>query len=155
MKIIRIATMIFIFTFLFTPGQAWAALYDEIQESLICPACLDDRMTVAACNDSTAEETRQDIQKRLAAGETKEQIINSYVVKYGETILTVPATKGFNIMAWVVPILAFVGGTGLVYYVVTRWVRQRPGRKVNKNKAERTVDKVDEERLNEEILKYL
>jgi cytochrome c-type biogenesis protein CcmH len=136
------------------PGQASAALYDEIQESLICPACLDDRMTVAACNDSTAEQTRQDIQQRLASGQTKEQIIEAYVQQYGETILAVPRKSGFNLVAWVIPPVAVLGGTALVYYAVTGWVRNS-GNKRLKNLRKLVIDDIDEERLNDEMKKYL
>ncbi|MEA5024586.1 hypothetical protein SDC9_20814 [bioreactor metagenome] len=138
----------------FLPGQVQAALYDEIQESLICPACLDDRMTVAACQDSTAEETRQDIHKRLSSGQTKDEIIQAYVAKYGDIILTVPEKSGFNILAWVLPPSALLGGTCYVYYAVNNWVRNSQKRKPRK-KSKSTLDSVDQERVNEEMLKYL
>lgn len=150
----RLAVLVFILGILLFPGQASAALYDEIQESLICPSCLDDRMTVAACNDSTAEQTRQDIQQRLASGQTKDQIIEAYVAQYGETILTVPRTTGFNLVAWIVPPLGLIGGIAIVYYAVTRWVRNRNEGPHGKSR-QRLVDEVDEERLNEEMIKYL
>lgn len=153
MKAIRTVLLVCMITFLTLPGQAWAALYDDIQESLICPACLDDRMTVASCNDSTAEQTRQDIQRKLAAGQTKEQIIAGYVAQYGEIILAVPTKSGFNLMAWVIPPIAAVGGIALVYFAVTRWVRNHSGRSVEA--AGPAIDEVDQERLNDEIRKYL
>lgn len=154
MKIVRIITLIFMLSLILLPSQAWAALYDEIQESLICPACLDDRMTVASCNDSTAEETRQDIQQRLASGQTKDQIIEAYVAQYGETILTVPRKSGFNLVAWVIPLFAVLGGTALVYYAVTRWVRNS-GDKRRKDLRKLVIDDIDEERLNDEMKKYM
>ncbi|RJQ38216.1 MAG: hypothetical protein C4550_07045 [Nitrospiraceae bacterium] len=153
-KIIRIITLVVLLNLMILPGQAWAALYDEIQESLICPACLDDRMTVAACNDSTAEQTRQDIQQRLASGQTKEQIIEAYVQQYGETILTVPRKSGFNLVAWVIPPAAVLSGGALVYYAVTRWVRNS-GDKKRKDLRKLVIDDIDEERLNDEMKKYL
>lgn len=153
-KTIRIIILIFVMGLVLFPGQAWAALYDEIQESLICPACLDDRMTVASCNDSTAEQTRQDIQQRLASGQTKEQIIEAYVQQYGETILTVPRKSGFNLVAWVIPPIAVLGGTALVYYAVTRWVRNS-GDKRRNDLRKLVIDDIDEERLNDEMKKYI
>lgn len=152
----RVTPIVFLFAILFFlfPGQAQAALYDEIQESLICPACLDERMTVAACQDSTAEAIRQDIQKRLSTGQTKDEIIQAYVAKYGEIILAVPAKSGFNILAWVLPPVALIGSTFFVYYSVNNWVRNGQKRKPHK-KNQPALDFVDQDRLNEEMLKYL
>lgn len=155
MKAVRTALLVFSLTFLSLPGQAWAALYNDIQASLICPACLDDRMTVAACNDSTAEQARQDIQQKLAAGQTKEQIIAGYVAQYGDIILAVPPKKGFNLLAWVMPIVATIGGTVLVYFAVTRWAKNHSGRKPAVDSTGPAIDSADEERLKEEIRKYL
>lgn len=154
MQVKRLLVLALMLGILLFPGQASAALYDEIQESLICPACLDDRMTVAACNDSTAEQTRQDIQQKLASGQTKDQIIEAYVTQYGETILTVPRTTGFNLIAWIVPPLGLIGGIAIVYYAVTRWVRNRNEGPPEKD-GQQLIDSVDEERLNEEMIKYL
>ncbi|MDA8210305.1 MAG: cytochrome c-type biogenesis protein CcmH [Clostridia bacterium] len=155
MKAVRTTILVFTLTFLISPGQAWAALYNDVQASLICPACLDERMTVAACNDSTAEQIRQDIQQKLAAGQTKEQIIAGYVAQYGDIILAVPAKKGFNLMAWVMPVVATIGGTVLVYYAVTKWARNHSGRRLTVNSTSLIIDSEDEERLKEEIRKYL
>ena len=151
---VRIGVLLIIVCLVIMPGQAIAALYDDVQESLICPACLDDRMTVASCNDSTAEQTRQDIQQRLASGQTKDEIIDAYVAQYGETILASPRKSGFNLVAWIIPPLAVIGGTALVYVAVTRWVRNYGG-KTPKKTSKRIIDEVDEERLNEEMIKYL
>ena len=153
MRIIRRILILLALFIIFVPGQAQAALYDEIQESLICPACLDDRMTVAACTDSTAEATRQDIQKRLSMGQTKNEIIQTYVAKYGEIILAVPEKSGFNLLAWLLPPIALIGGTFLVYYAVTRWVGN--SQKLKSRKKTPILDSVDQDRLNEEMLKYL
>lgn len=154
MRIIRRVLVLIALLIFFAPGEAQAALYDEIQESLICPACLDDRMTVAACQDSTAEATRQDIQKRLSAGQTKDEIMQAYVDEYGEIILAVPEKSGFNILAWVLPPIALLGGTFLVYFAISSWVRNSQNRKPHK-RNQPALDSVDQDRLNEEMRKYL
>ena len=153
MKKIRQVLILLSLLIFLVPGQAHAALYDEIQESLICPACLDDRMTVAACTDSTAEATRQDIQKRLSMGQTKSEIIQAYVAKYGEIILAVPEKSGFNLLAWLLPPVSLVGGSVLVYYAIARWVGNSQKQKPRKKSP--VLDSIDQDRLNEEMLKYL
>lgn len=154
MRCIRQVMVLVVILIFFSPGQAKAALYDEIQESLICPACLDDRMTVAACQDGTAEKARQDIQKRLSSGQTKDEVIQAYVAEYGEVILAFPQKSGFNLVAWVLPPVALLGGTFLVYYAVNNWVKNSQKRKPRKKKQQ-VLDSVDEDRIHEEMLKYL
>ncbi|MFZ5944072.1 MAG: cytochrome c-type biogenesis protein [Bacillota bacterium] len=156
--VLRKLPFIFVFTIsalLFFFGQAQAAIYDDIQESLICPACMDDRMTVATCTDSTAERTRQDIKQKLALGQTKDEIINGYVSDYGEVILAVPRQNGFGLVAWIMPPLALVGAGLIVVSVLKGWVRNSSNSKQISKKSGVHIDSVDEERINEEIRKYL
>lgn len=156
--VLRKVPFIFVFTIsalLFFFGQAQAAIYDDIQESLICPACLDDRMTVATCTDSTAERTRQDIKQKLVLGQTKDEIINGYVNQYGKGILAVPRRSGFGLVAWIMPPLALLGAGVVVVSVLKGWVSNSSNPKQTSKKSGLHIDSVDEERINEEIRKYL
>ncbi len=143
-----------VFSLFIWPGIASASLYDDLNESLICPACLDDRMTVAACEDSTAVQTREDITAKLAAGQTKDEILAGYVAQYGDIILTVPSKSGFNLMAWLMPPLATIAATLLVYLVLTKWTRNHRGNQ-KKSGESMVLDEVDEDRIREEVRKYL
>ena len=50
----------------------------------------------------------------LESGLTVDQIVRQQVEKYGETILSAPSKKGFNLTAWVIPFGAImIGGVGL------------------------------------------
>lgn len=154
MKSMRTVLIICLLTLLVTPGQVWAGDdYDEIINSLMCPACLSHGEILANGVDGGAEQAKEDIKQRLAAGQTKEEIINAYVSMYGEQILAVPTKSGFNLLAWVIPPMAAAGGIGLVYFAISRWVRNHSVRP--EPKAGPAVDAVDEERLQEEMRKYL
>ncbi len=60
----------------------------------------------------------QEIQAMVESGRTKDQIMNHYVKIYGERILAVPVAQGFNIMAWLAPIIiAIIGITFLALYL--------------------------------------
>lgn len=49
---------------------------------------------------------------------TEDQIIQEYVAKYGQTVLSAPPSSGFNLTAWVLPFLAFAaGGTVLFFFL--------------------------------------
>jgi len=63
----------------------------------------------------------KEINQRIARNETDDQILKGFVQEYGPTVLIDPPAKGFNLTAWVmpvvVPIIAFVA----VWEVVRRW----------------------------------
>jgi cytochrome c-type biogenesis protein CcmH len=85
--------------------------------SCYCGGC--PHLVVTDCGCSTADKIKADVAKRLAAGETEDQIIQSYVAQYGQTVLAAPPKSGFNLTAWLIPFLAFgIGGTVLVSYLI-------------------------------------
>jgi cytochrome c-type biogenesis protein CcmH/NrfF len=57
-----------------------------------------------------------------AGGATREQIIDMLVERFGEEILGAPPAKGIMLWAYVLPILAFVLGGGLVVVALRRIV---------------------------------
>jgi cytochrome c-type biogenesis protein CcmH/NrfF len=63
----------------------------------------------------------QELNDRIARGDSDDLILQSFVQEYGETVLTQPPAKGFNVFMWiipvVVPIVAIVFGWGMVH----RW----------------------------------
>lgn len=65
------------------------------------------------------------IGERLAAGETKDQIVASFVAEYGEVVLAAPTKKGFNLTVWILPFVSIAAGALVVGLLVRRWVRRR------------------------------
>ena len=60
----------------------------------------------------------------MATGEADDLIIQDFVQKYGEKVLSAPPTKGFNSIAWYIPGVAFAIGLGIVITLIRLW-RQR------------------------------
>jgi cytochrome c-type biogenesis protein CcmH len=61
---------------------------------------------------------REIVREKLAEGWSREQVLRFFVDRYGERVLAAPPKKGFNLMVWVVPIVAGVGGVLLLAFVV-------------------------------------
>jgi cytochrome c-type biogenesis protein CcmH/NrfF len=61
------------------------------------------------------------IDERLAAGDSDDLIIQSFVQEYGQAVLVEPPHSGFGGLAWWIPALAFLSGLVLVFVVITRW----------------------------------
>lgn len=96
-----------------TPQQA-------IEGAMMCYCgCAD--LTVRVCTCGTADAIRADIARRLAAGETPEQVLAAYVAQHGEKIRSAPTKSGFNLLAWTMPfIVLFASGAGLIL-LVRKW----------------------------------
>jgi cytochrome c-type biogenesis protein CcmH/NrfF len=62
---------------------------------------------------------RAEVNEKLAAGMTDDQLLKSFVEKYGTAVLAAPAFSGiFNKTAWLTPFAALVIGLGgLVFYL--------------------------------------
>lgn len=143
-------------TFLFLNiSPALASAQSDIENALICPACFAEAMSVAACQDSTAQQIKKEIRQKLAAGQTKEQIIKTYVDQYGEKILTSPPKKGFNLMAWIIPFLGIVMGGALIYLALSRWVKVPSVKKGRAKIKPGVLDDYYDARVEEEFKKYL
>jgi cytochrome c-type biogenesis protein CcmH len=90
-----------------------------VAESLRCPACQD--LSVEDSPSAIAGEIRLDIGRRLAEGQTPEQIRGVYVARYGPWILLSPPKSGVTLVAWLVPGLLLGAGAALALTAVRRW----------------------------------
>ena len=96
---------------------------NEVAKELYCPLCTGLRLD--NCQLKVCDGMKDVIRQKLAAGESKEQIKAYFVEQYGEVVLGVPSTKGFNLLAWVFPFAALVVAGGWVYYAARLWARRR------------------------------
>ena len=91
----------------------------EIEEALTCQCGCG--LTVHSCNHlqcPSGEPMKEEIKRRLGAGEARETILAAFAAKYGEKVLSAPTMKGFNWLAWITPFAALlVAGSVLVIVV--------------------------------------
>ncbi len=95
----------------------------EIAFQLRCVVC--QNLSVADSPSETASQMRQIIRERLALGESREQILDYFVSKYGEWILLSPPRRGFNLVVWGLPFAGLLAGLVTIAVVVRRWSRSR------------------------------
>jgi cytochrome c-type biogenesis protein CcmH len=62
---------------------------------------------------------RKEVSEKLASGMTDDQVLKSFVEKYGTVVLAAPGRSGlFNIVAWSLPFVVLLGGgAGLIFYL--------------------------------------
>ncbi|MBI3964655.1 MAG: cytochrome c-type biogenesis protein CcmH [Chloroflexi bacterium] len=105
-------------------SEALDAEARRIAGDLQCPIC--SGQSVADSQTELAGEMRNVIKTKLRAGESRQQIVDFFVARYGETVLRVPPKSGFALGAWLVPFAALAGGLALVGFALRRWTRRSP-----------------------------
>jgi cytochrome c-type biogenesis protein CcmH len=75
------------------------------------------------CPDSDG--MRNELMAAVSRGDSDSLVEQSFVQKYGPTVLAAPTTAGFDRAAWIFPVVAFVLGVGFVIVVVREW-KNRP-----------------------------
>jgi cytochrome c-type biogenesis protein CcmH len=99
------------------------ALAKKLEAQLIAPCCWSQQVSVH--QSPAAEEVKQDLRKRIARGETEQEILDAYVTQFGTGILVVPPAKGYNLALYVIPPVVLVVSAALVVVVVKRFTRRR------------------------------
>ena len=95
---------------------------DRIAHSVRCPTC---RGLSAAESDARASiAVRDEILRRVRAGESDDTIRAFLVSRYGEDILLSPPSRGIGAVVWVLPAVAVAGAVALLALAFGRWRRQ-------------------------------
>jgi cytochrome c-type biogenesis protein CcmH len=95
----------------------------ELEGQLMCPICEGE--TLAQSNSPAAQRIKVEIQQRIAAGDTRSEIKRRLVSEWGTRILAAPPRHGFDLLAWLLPIVGVLGGAAVLGVLAWRWTRER------------------------------
>lgn len=98
----------------------------DLDKSLICPVCPGE--TIDQSQAALAKQMRAIVREKLAAGESREQVLEFFVKRYGDGVLAAPPKGGFHLLAWTVPPVLVLGAAAGLYALLRRMGRQRPRR---------------------------
>ena len=102
-----------------------AARAEAITRDLRCPVC--QGLSVADSRTPTADAIRDDVRRRVEAGESDHEIRASFVARYGQWILLRPETSGVGALVWILPVSALLLAVGGLAFAFRRW-RREPAR---------------------------
>ena len=133
-------------------AQECARLAD-LEDELICPTC---NTTLELSRSPVAERMRAFIRERAEACATKEEIKAELVAQFGEEVLAAPPKRGFDWLAWVLPLAGVALAAGAVTLLARRWLRARagPARAGPDPTADASVDRELERRLDDELARF-
>ena len=93
----------------------------DIASTIKCPTCRSQ--SVAGSDSAAARAIRNDIARRVADGESADEIRTAVAATYGEEVLLTPSGSGLEGVVWVLPVAALVLGLAGVSAAFARWRR--------------------------------
>lgn len=106
-------------------GEELDALTAKVASQLRCTVCRNQ--SVVESSATLSQQMQAEIRRRLAAGQSPEEVKQYFVSRYGEWILLQPKAEGINLLVYILPGLALVGGLVLVWIRIRQWTRSEAG----------------------------
>ena len=91
-----------------------------LEPQLMCVTC---KIPLSVADSAEATEERELIRELIAEGKDEAQIKQELVAQYGQSVLSTPSTKGFQLTAYLVPIAVVLALAALALTLLPRWRR--------------------------------
>ena len=150
MRASRLLLFGLLLTVLLAPAGATAqeASLPDIEDEVMCPIC----GTLLELSEAPqADRQRVFIRRLIAEGRDKGGIKDALVVEYGEEVLATPRGSGFDLSAYLVPIVAFLIAAAALIVGVRRWRRSASAEAETASPAPQGKDA---ERLESDLARY-
>jgi cytochrome c-type biogenesis protein CcmH len=121
-----------------------------LQGQVMCPTC---HTTLDMSQSPAAQRIDVFISKEIAACWTAQHIESALVANYGQAILAAPSHKGFDLLAWWLPIAGVLVGALVLAFGVWRWSRRKEPDEPDKP-AGSGLDEETERRLDDLLARY-
>jgi cytochrome c-type biogenesis protein CcmH len=123
---------------------------NEIEAEVMCPVC---GTLLELAESPQAQREKAFIARLIGEGRTKAEIKDALVAQYGNSVLALPQSSGFDLSAYVVPIIAFVLAALALGFGVYRW-RRSSGPPDDRPPAARGPTDAEQERLDADLARY-
>jgi len=95
----------------------------ELEGQLMCPICEGE--TLAQSSSPAAQRIKIYIQRRIDQGATRSQIKDELVRQWGSRILAAPPRHGFDLLAWLLPLIGVLVALPVIGFLAWRWTKAR------------------------------
>jgi cytochrome c-type biogenesis protein CcmH/NrfF len=102
------------------------ARFNKVGHQLMCMCGCNQ--VLLECNHvgcSYSERMRGELTAGMERGDSDSLVLQSFVQKYGNTVLSAPTSSGFNMVAWIMPFAVFAAACTLTVWLVRLW-KSRP-----------------------------
>jgi cytochrome c-type biogenesis protein CcmH/NrfF len=125
---------------------------NAIEAEVMCPIC---GTLLELAESPQARREKVFVAKLVATGKSKAEVKDALVAQYGPAVLALPKASGFDLSAYLVPILAIAIAVVVLAFSVLRW--RRSGREREPSAADAAADAPqgkDAERLEADLSRY-
>jgi cytochrome c-type biogenesis protein CcmH/NrfF len=125
---------------------------NAIEAEVMCPVC---GTLLELAESPQAKREKVFVAKLVAQGKSKAEVKDALVAQYGPSVLALPKASGFDLSAYLVPILALAIAAVALVFSVLRW--RRSGRENEPSAADAAADAPqgeDAERLEADLSRY-
>lgn len=123
----------------------------ELEGEVICPTC---HTTLDQSSSPIAARMKLFIAARIRAGDTKSEIERKLVAQFGPEVIAKPSRHGFDLVAWILPLVLLIGGAIAVAVAVWRWRRPPPPAEPALSSDEEPLAPELERRVDEELARF-
>ena len=122
----------------------------DIEDEVMCPIC---GTLLELAESPQAQRERAFVARLIAEGRSRSEIKDALVAQYGNDVLALPGDSGFDLSAYLVPVVAFVLAAAAVAAAAWRW-RGRGGDSGPGRGSPPPPSGEDAERLDADIARY-
>jgi cytochrome c-type biogenesis protein CcmH len=121
--ITRAALLVALVAAIATPlGVAGPPQQADLEAEIVCPTC---KTTLDQSTSPIATRMKAFIRTQIAAGQSASEIKAQLVDQFGPAVLAEPAKRGFDLLAWLLPLGALAVGAVVVGALAWTWSRRR------------------------------
>jgi cytochrome c-type biogenesis protein CcmH/NrfF len=123
---------------------------NAVEAEVMCPIC---GTLLELAESPQAKREKVFVAKLVATGKSKAEIKDALVAQYGPAVLALPKASGFDLSAYLVPVLAILVAVAALGLSVARW--RRAGKSSRKNgETPPAPSEEDAERLEADLSRY-
>lgn len=97
---------------------------DAVASRMFCPICENEPLD--QCYNTTCIQWKTEIAELLAEGNTPDEIIDSFVARYGEHVASVPRDPVLRFLSFSAPVIGTLIAIVIGLMTFTRWRRRDP-----------------------------
>lgn len=116
-----ILILLITFMLLLAASFSYALTSSEVEGELMCNCGCGDLLVNCTCGE--ADELRGIIGNMIDEGKSKDEIVDAFVARFGDVILSAPPKRGFNLIAYIMPFVGLLLGITILIWFVSRWKR--------------------------------
>lgn len=121
----------------------------RVAERMYCPVC--ENIPLDECQTTACQDWKEEIRAQLAAGRGAQEVIDSFVARFGDHVVGLPQDPLLRALAFIAPLLATAAALGLGLITFRRFNSRPPLSPDVKGATGEQTDEVYRQRLEEDL----